>query len=254
MKTHITYYNMAATSPEYQEMKANRTVKKLRMLTGNKFGCFSKESTEVVLETKHLFKNQWNTEDGRRVFDWFEEYQPHAPNLRIGHYLVVTEEMKQVRHNRWECGYCGHQTDDPQNDYHLGCLGSKYLEEKHLSLTKYRRVDDAVDRPEEVPQELKDLFSAEQQKRRAKEAVELRQRIVAEAEKAAKEANLKADVFCFLLDNGIDIDNVIFYSHKNEFHFGWRNPIPADELAILKRKLATAVEATPAMQEIEFTF
>src|SRR6185295_4865296 len=53
------------------------------------------DGTEIELETKFLFNNQWNTaptvtsESGLRVFDWSEDIVPNR-RLKIGMWLEQT--------------------------------------------------------------------------------------------------------------------------------------------------------------------
>jgi hypothetical protein len=70
----------------------------------------------IELETDFLFYNQWNTvagtfgsANGWRVFDWAEDAFPNhrRENIKRGHWLEQTEEMKEIRRKTLKCGYCG---------------------------------------------------------------------------------------------------------------------------------------------------
>src|SRR6266436_1174217 len=50
---------------------------------------------EITLEPACIFSNQWNSDQGR-VFDWYEGIYPNR-KIKSGHWLEITEEMRQVR-------------------------------------------------------------------------------------------------------------------------------------------------------------
>ena len=61
-----------------------------------------------------------------------------------------------------------------------------------------------------------------------------RRNILSKAEKAIAGAETERDGLLWLLDAGINIENVIFYSHTGRFCFGWRTPLsPAVESELL---------------------
>lgn len=107
------------------------------------------DGIEVELETMYVFDNQWNTapipgvtDKGLRVFDWALDYKPDGweKSIKQGHYLDLTPEMIEVRENRLKCGYCGKQYDKRDTPappmFCTSCLGSEYLREKDLYLTR----------------------------------------------------------------------------------------------------------------------
>lgn len=205
----------------------------------------------IELETAHLFDNQWNTaagslsEKGCRVFDWAEEAlfvngvkQRH---IRRGHWLEQTPEMLAIRNDVSKCGYCGHQHPTGAFAFCPDCLGSEYLTEKDLPLTRMLPVSSRdsrapltdAEKAERLP-----LFvhaqtygNTERDKTRlAKQRAD----ILHHAELAIDAAHTERDGKIWLLDRGIRIDNVIFYSHTGRFSFGWRKPLSPDELAALQ--------------------
>ncbi len=209
------------------------------------------DGQEIELQTRHLFDNQWNTapipgrsEKGLRVFDWAQDYPAQISEyIKRGHYLAQTKEMGEVRRNRAACGYCGRQEPAAKGYVFCPhCLDSPYLAEDELHLTRMLPVTGG-------PEEREPLTDAERQHllplyveaqtvangSRAKAANEKRRRdIVARAEKTIKAAETERDGMLWLMDNGINVENCIYYSHTDCFGFGWREPVsPAVESAIL---------------------
>lgn len=82
------------------------------------------DGMEIELEDKFLFDNQWNTapidgvtDKGLRVFDWAQDYPHQLPHIRRGHWLEQTDEMREARANRVECGYTGSPLDPLPADW-----------------------------------------------------------------------------------------------------------------------------------------
>lgn len=212
------------------------------------------DGVEIELETKHLFENQWDTapvagisENGFRVFDWFLQadhgsgLKNSAPRgIKRGHYLEQTGEMRELRRNTNCCGYCGYQEAAAKGSVFCPkCIDSEYLKESDLKLLRMRPVDEgSATRPELSEAERAHLLpiyksaqlhgNTERGRRRAEKA---RADAIAMAEKAIKVAVVERDGMLWLLDNGIDTANVIFYSHTGKFSFGWRRAIGAAVLA-----------------------
>lgn len=213
---------------------------------------------EIELETDTLFGNQWNTapiegksESGLRVFDWAQDpryhFEGHNPYIKQGHYLEQTPEMSEVRHNRFKCGYCGHQTDTPDGEFHSSCWASPHCNETAIRLTRYRRVslDRSYESPELTEQELevvKPLYVQAQlegaAQRQSEYFAKKRTQLTAARDKAIRVANAEHDGMMWLLDNQIAVDNAIYYSHINKFSFGWREPLSPDVAKALSEKLA----------------
>lgn len=210
----------------------------------------------VELETAHLFGDQWNTapipgvsDKGLRVFDFTlqSDSAPHAPEMsaprgiRRGHYLEQTEEMRAIRRDTMACGYCGKQeAAATAQAFCRHCLGSEYLTEGDLHLTRMRPVCDEGNRAPLTSEERAErlpLFRDAQlygvtERDKARIAKE-RASIAAEFEKTTRDATTKRDALLWLMDRGIKTDNVIFYSHTGRFSFGWRKPLSADVVAAL---------------------
>ena len=70
------------------------------------------DGQEITIETKHLFKNQWNTvstetsESGLRLFDWAEAIFPNK-DVKEGYWLEFLFDVKEFRKAYLKCNYCG---------------------------------------------------------------------------------------------------------------------------------------------------
>lgn len=211
---------------------------------------------EVELETSHLFDNQWNTapilgvaEKGLRVFDWALDYQSHigAPkHVKRGHWLEQTAEMREIRRNTCACGYCGKQRPAAAGDvFCMQCIDSEYLKETDLHLTRMLPVENsfsakraalsAAERDYLLPlyRDAQMHGSTERGKaRKAKQRLDIAETYA----RSTKVAKTKHDGLLWLLDNGFNIDNVIYYDHTDKFSFGWRKPLGEFEVkSILER-------------------
>lgn len=207
----------------------------------------------VELETKHLFSNQWNTaagslsEKGSRVFDWAEEAifinGVERPHIKRGHWLEQTPEMVAIRQETATCGYCGHHHPTGAFAFCPDCLGSEYLKEGDLPLTRMLPVAEtwsgkrAPLTPAELAERLPLFIHAQTYGNTERDRVRLaKQRVDInhKAELRIDQAKTERDGMIWLLDHGLKIDNVIFYSHTGRFGFGWRTKLSAAELAALQ--------------------
>ena len=93
------------------------------------------DSEDIELETSCLFSNQWNTACGKRVFDWYEAIYPNR-KIKEGHYLDITDEMRQIRQTTLVCGYCGKNYPNGKPGFCNACLDSEYLKESDLALLR----------------------------------------------------------------------------------------------------------------------
>lgn len=212
------------------------------------------EPGEVELELEHLFSNQWNTATNR-VFDWYEGVYPNA-SLKHGHYLDITDEMREIRRNTNVCGYCGHQEAAAKGLVFCDrCLDSPYLKEPDLFLTRMMSVETwPADRAPLTEAELAHLMSEYVRRqttgadsRNAQKLAKHRRDIEKKFEKAVGDATAERDGMLWLMDRGFDIDNVIYYTHTQRFGFGWRSPV-SDAVA---SKLLEVVSEFPFAYEIK---
>lgn len=203
----------------------------------------------IELETRHLFKDQWNTapiagisENGYRVFDWAQDYLPNRdPYVKQGYWLEQTADMRAVRENTEACGYCGKQ--EPAGTYAFcpHCMGSEYLEKADLFLLRMKRVSDPSDRApltdseretlEPIWREAKIKGITERDRQRL---AETRAAVIRDAERAIRNAETERDGMLYLLDRGFRTYNVIYYNHTGRFSFGWQTKVcPAIEAEII---------------------
>jgi len=201
----------------------------------------------VEIETKFIFSNQWNTSEesfNLRIYDWSENIFENA-DIKEGYYLTDVKELFDLRQNTFKCGYCGKyytRADKEKNDLTFcdSCLGSEYLTEDNLILLRLRRINDngkfiPLNDIDKIA--LLEIYHKEQLAGRTKR---LKQEI------ADKKKNLKKDLlnaekeykaFMWLINNNVNYKNCIYYSHCDEFCFGWRDALTFEEEQNLKEVL-----------------
>jgi len=255
IRTKIYTYRFDLDKPEDSEAWSELQER----LSAQGLTCFSAISTDrgydwckmldsisgqtIELETKHLFKNQWNTasisgvsEQGLRVFDWARDIVDNR-SMMVGHYLEQTDEMREVRRNTLKCGYCGKQEAAAKGYVFCPhCLDSQYLTEEQLlkGATRLVPVDQGhnwtelsqAERDHLLPQYREAQIHGSTE--RGKERLAKQRRDIEEKyKKETANAKIERDGLIWLMDNGLSIDNVIYYDHKQMFSFGWRNPVSA---------------------------
>jgi hypothetical protein len=224
---------------------------------------FAKNGIEVELETKQIFDNQWNTapiegisSKGLRVFDWAMDACLPNKNIKRGHYLEITEEIVNLRNNTLSCGYCGHQESKTEQspEFCPHCIGSEYLEKGQLYLTRLQPVSYKGDRKPLTESELAELLHKYIQaqtygnnERDKARLLKQRTDLINERDKQIKTANVKHDGMMWFLDNGIKIDNVIYYPHIDRFSFGWRSPVSAEVVS----EILNVISEFPFLYEIK---
>jgi hypothetical protein len=219
------------------------------------------EGLEIELEQGFLFKDQWNTVpmgggNGHRVFD-FTYDAPGSPGqasrtIRKGHWLEITDEMKEVRRAVRVCGYCGahygpDRTPIPDDGFCPKCLGSEYLKAEDLRLLRLLPVAESFggDRPELTDEERAALLPRyrEAQKygsdERTRKAIDARRARALELPEKARQKVVEAekirDARLWCLDRGLlrAEGNLIYYGHTGRFCFGWNKPLDGDDLSQL---------------------
>lgn len=182
---------------------------------------------EVELEESFLFDNQWNTESGFRVFDWYEEFYPQNRLIKDGHYLDITQEMIDIRNNNCVCGYCGEKYPTGQQEFCNKCLSSSYLKEDDLPLLRLVPISSKNEKRKPLTEAEREFLMngfVEGQTNIAKEKQEKKlAELHADYEKTVRLAKLERDGFLWFIEQGIPVDNCIFYNHTERFCFGWRN-------------------------------
>jgi len=251
LKTRIYFYRFDISKPDAKEWYEALS-KKLSATNGELFDSISAEGYDfytkkiqplhgkvIELETKFLFNNQWNTAptrtsaSGLRVFDWGETILWERKHIKIGMYLDITDEMREIRRNTLKCNYCGAQYCAPQGQVFCDkCLDSEYLEEEDLKLLLLTPIDTKPTFRELTEAELlylKPLYIAAQTTGTTSRAVQKRQkqraRIIENRDETIEAANAEYDGLIWLLNHNVNIDNVIYYSHTKKFCFGWQSPL-----------------------------
>jgi len=208
-----------------------------------------KNGLDIELETSSLFENQWNTapipdisDSGLRVFDWAQDYPiDFSKSIKRGHYLELTDEMREIRRNVHKCGYCGKQ-EPAQKGYVFcpHCIGSSYLKSSDLPLLRMMPVEFKGNRAPLTEAEKAHLLPIYKEaqlhgntERDKKRIADDRANLTKKRDKAIYIAETEFTGFSWLMDHGIKTDNCIYYSHTDRFCFGWRNPVDAEFLSEL---------------------
>jgi hypothetical protein len=200
----------------------------------------------IELETEFIFNNQWNTTEesfNLRVFDWAEEIYPNR-KIKEGYYLEVNKEMTDIRENTFKCGYCGKQYFKTKERFCLNCLDSEYLTKDNLILLQLKKVSDERDfKPLSLEDEtyLNNLYTKAQingNSERGKKRIEdLKIKLLEDKTKTIKNAETEYKGFMWLINKGINTNNVIYYNHTNIFCFGWKQNLSFEIEQELKQKL-----------------
>lgn len=224
----------------------------------------------LILETAHMFDNQWNTapipgvsDTGLRVFDWAQDYEPHRNKIiKQGYYLEQTVAMREARVSRYACGFCGFQVDaSTVTRFCERCLDSEYLKESELYLLRMLPVTNGLKARAPLSEVelavLKPAFTKAQvygaTERGAARIAKVRADITDEYETKTANAKTKHDGLLWLLDRGINTDNVIYYGHTGKFCFGWRKPLDGAEYNALQLALHNEGYSFPFDHDIKTT-
>ncbi len=215
------------------------------------------DGQEIELDDTHLFPNQWNTkatatsDKGLRVFDWTEAYFQNE-RIKRGHYLAITPEMKAARDNRHVCGFCGHQAEAQRGGVFCSqCLDSQFLDDDDLHLL--RMLPASLHLPKRKPltdaerAHLMPLYVEAQKAGKGERATKERAALIKTHEANKRKADIELQGKLWLLDNGFQLGNVIYYSHKDRWCFGWREAMGGGELA----RLLDAITEFPFSYDIE---
>lgn len=257
IKTVLHYYYFDISNPEQaeqyktlcQSLKA-QGLKVFDSIAQNHSEFYEKQiqplnGQSVLLETEHLFNNQWNTaptegsKTGLRVFDWSE---PIYPNKRIkeGMYLDQTPEMISIRKETFKCNYCGKNYHTPTHEFCTECLDSEYLTPENfplLQLTPICKEYRDSKTPVIIPESLINEYNERQKLARTARLKKQQDNKLAQIQADIESSKIEYDAFKWLIDRGMNFDNVIYYSHSKEFCFGWRNSLSDQDKAELKDAL-----------------
>lgn len=193
--------------------------------------------TWVEVDTQYLFSNQYNTVPIAGVSE---------SGLRL-HDRHIDEIEGDTRDNVGCCGFCGNQTTGTITGICKACLDSEYLDEKTLlsGLTRIQPVSSNEKRQPLTAEESADILpryvlrqTIGDDSRNANKLRKMRQRLHDDCEKTIHHATIERDGFLWLMDQNINTENCIYYSHTNTFCFGWRNKLSESVKAELCEKLA----------------
>lgn len=220
----------------------------------------------LELETEHLFANQWNTaplgvdKNGLRVFDWAQDALHDTPNIVRGHYLTQTDAMRYMREHTLKCGYCGKQEPDSLAKvegltFCPHCIDSTYLTADNLFLTRLVPVANERKPLPPLTEEEKAILLPRYRNaqlhgstaRGIARITKQRADIAKKAENAIRTATTERDGMLWLMDAGVNLDNVIYYAHTDTFSFGWRRPIDN----VLYEDIYVALDGFPWKYEIK---
>ena len=243
---HYYYFNIdlnAEDAEEYQKLK--KTMKKAGRKC-RRFGSVSPyndleghsqyNGKEIELYIDWLGSEQWSSPNGLRWHEWVEYIVPNE-NIKVGSYLEITEEMTELLTTTLKCGYCGHEhTNEKTLKFCNKCMDSEYLSKSDLPLLRLMPANFNGSRGELSEAELFELMPvylkaqtvATGSRNKAKLEAK-RKELKEDYDKTTSIAKTEYEGFIWLMDNGVNIDNCIFYNHSNIFSFGWRNKV-SDEV------------------------
>lgn len=244
MKTVIHQYRFNTSNPDeaaaWDALVADRKANGVPLFAAISTSKKCPLDGDIELETAHIFSNQWNTKDWR-VFDFYQGIVPND-NIKAGHWLEITKEMREIRRNTNVCGYCGHQESAARGLVFCDCcIGSEYLKEDDLHLLRMLPAGDHLpqrnpltnaEREHLLPQYLDAQIRGNTARDKARIA-KARERIESKFTATTNAAKTERDGFLWLMDHGHNTSNVIYYSHTNRFCFGWRKAIGDSEYSRL---------------------
>jgi len=251
-------YACQVGSPEYTEIKrqAKAAGHKLMRVYPRQPGYIRKvRSGTYAIDTKHLFGDQYNTTEDSgnlRLHDWYEEINPHDDDSRVGYWCELSPELEAAKDARHVCGYCGAQYDNPTHHMCRRCLGSPYLkaDELHMLLLVPVRESSGADRSALVgrlPDGMRAAFEREQEHaaeaRKAAEiqrATEHAHSLVENARDAVTQAEYERDFHLACIKAGLVrfLSNLIYYTHKGRFCFGWRESLTDEDRDTLQATIS----------------
>jgi hypothetical protein len=253
----FTYYRFNLDKPEEAEAYKNLSFPKCKVWTmyyyspstkkQRDFGASLKKLGErktIDLETKHLFSNQWNTTEeyeNLRIHRWAEWDYPNR-DIKEGYFIEITEELQHLLDNTLACEYCSHQEPKTVSNptYCPSCVGSEYLSEDLLPLTKLQPVSSKKKRDSFD----KDLYLKEHGDKLTKvltdRKAKKRDDLIEKYESKAALNKFQFETQLLLLDNEvIDLNNVIYYDHRKMWTFGWYTKLTDEEKVTLAQKLSS---------------
>lgn len=206
---------------------------------------------EYEIDESHIFDDQYNTKDtekgkGFRVFEYSEALTNPTGGasprpLGYGYYIASgIEEIRALQKQIKVCCYCGEQYKNTNLVWCTSCRGSEYLQPDKFKLLKLIPVldkwksnfDDIVV-PDDVIEDIAKQQKATRQRLLLKRNADKIASINAEIEASKKELS----GFQWLIDHDINFENCIYYTHTDQFSFGWRNPLTELEQEEIYKKM-----------------
>jgi len=203
------------------------------------------DGKDVELDPLFLFQDQWNTvdgciaESGARIFDWRHYRDSHGLTY-TGYWLEQTSEMVETRSQTVRCGYCGKQyTDRKEGEWCEACLGVSYLKEADLPLLQLIAIvnEYKVKRDKMPSKEFIDRYLAISKEAELKHLEASYEKKLECLSMKVEDAKMEYNIFKWLIDNHVPIDNVIWYDHSHELYFGWQGSIPGEEKELITKRM-----------------
>lgn len=194
----------------------------------------------LYVDMANAFEDQWNLEaPNYRVHEWAQDYMHSGMNIHIrqGYYLTGLEELRGILRTVSRCGYCGNKGFAAEGGTCQACVGSAYLKEEDLPLLVMQPILGKKRSKDEVSAEVPAIKAAWLQRQIraiAGQTGRQKEEALASAEKARARAVLfeqAAEGWQWLVDQGINTENIIYYDHTNTFSVGWRGEGLSEELA-----------------------
>lgn len=190
---------------------------------------------EGLVDTEFLFENQYSLEN-HRIHDWYEAIYPNK-SIKEGYYLTGDiEKLNEFKAAHYACGYCGARYQGHDAPIFCNkCLDSEYLKEDQLKLLVLQPIKGKKRNFKENDELLK-AYKHAQDKTTQDYMTKHKARFDEKAKQLQIDCNKKIESLAYetacqieVLKNGIDIDNLIYYSHKNQWVFGWNKPLTDNE-------------------------
>jgi hypothetical protein len=242
IKVKIKKYHLDITSePETKEYK--ELTEKLNKADLQFFNVLSFQKGNDIpegwheIDTDFLFSNQYNTKSGFRIFEWYEIIHENK-NIKEGYYISKgMDKLREAQKSQGICGYCGARynlNEQPKQTWCDKCLDSEFLTENDLCLLRILPVYPEPRRITLVPDNIKELWKEKKKigdKKRSE--IKIAKRIES-LKKEIEEKKYELEITKKFIERGVDIDNMIYYSHINRFCWGWKDKISkteADQIA-----------------------
>jgi hypothetical protein len=258
-ETYSIYINDDKGKKEYAEL-----VERIESLGHIQNRCFTAIGgvTEIdfdedqIIETDFLFENQFNTKSGKRLFDWREYYLPHRTrqDLKCGYFITEgLVELNAARMTQYACGYCGKRYEKPTQVFCDACLSSEYLTKDTLYMLALVPVAYNHDKADKMRKSLaRDNPAQDWSEIQKKQEIARVERLKRKAAKKLEDLKIERKIKDYeiavqiaLLENGIDIENLIFYSHTGQWCLGWQEHITEKQLDEFRSAIEAVADKIP---------